>query len=200
MIMRSLVFVGIAILFPAAGALAQSSATFRGQLEPYCNVLTLNVTQQATGIFALEGIDDMCGTRTASGAFGTAFLKPDGTIGVALNIVLSDGVPVHVGATLNLPSFNGAWRDSVGNIGRFVVTTGSARFGAPRPLSSTGIAAHSLTAEQIAVGTVGASTLAFNSVSGGRVLDGSLELTDFAAGTGVPGNRASRLHSVTACR
>ena len=46
-------------LLPAA-ADAQSLGTFRWQLQPYCNVVTLAVTQVG-GIYRVEGTDDRCG-------------------------------------------------------------------------------------------------------------------------------------------
>lgn len=43
----------------AVPATAQPLGTFRWQLQPYCNVLTLNVVQG--GVYTLDGTDDRCG-------------------------------------------------------------------------------------------------------------------------------------------
>ena len=65
----SLVIVG-----PAHGQLI---GTFTWQLQPYCNVLTLNVTQTGS-VYTLDGYDDMCGAATRASAAGLAFLNLDG--------------------------------------------------------------------------------------------------------------------------
>ncbi len=122
----------------AAAAEAQPLGTFQWQLEPYCNVLTLSVTQVGE-VYRLEGTDDQCGGGRAS-IVGTATSNADSDIGFGLSIVTTPGaVPVHVRATISLPSISGTWQDSAGNAGAFVPTTRAATSGSPRPAS--GIAA-----------------------------------------------------------
>ena len=116
---------------------AQSLGAFRWQLQPYCNVLTLTVTQSG-GAYRLEGTDDQCGSARA-GAIGMAFQRLDGTIGLGLTIVGSpDGSPVHIDATINAATLGGTWRDSAGNSGAFVYTPGAGVGGSPRPSSQPG--------------------------------------------------------------
>jgi hypothetical protein len=128
---------GLLVLTPAAGH-AQTLGTFRWQLQPYCNVVTLAVTA-VNGAFRLEGTDDQCGGATdKASAIGTAFQNPDGTIGFGLTIVATPGGrPVHVDAALPPGQFTGTWRDSAGASGAFVLTPGAGAGGSPRPLSSS---------------------------------------------------------------
>lgn len=122
------------------GADAQTLGTFRWQLRPYCNVLTLTATA-VDGAYRLEGTDDQCGGGgDKASAIGTAFPNPDGTIGFGLTIVATPGgVPVHVDAALAPGQFNGTWRDSAGGTGQFVLTPGAGTGGSARPLPSPGV-------------------------------------------------------------
>ena len=116
----------------ATAASAQPIGMFTWQLQPFCNVLTLNVTQTGS-VYTLDGYDDQCGTATRASAAGLAFLNPDGTIGMGVAIVVSPGgAPVHVGAAITLPSGSGTWRDSSGHTGPLVFSPGPAA-GSPRP-------------------------------------------------------------------
>jgi hypothetical protein len=60
---------------------AQLIGTFSGQLQPYCNVVTLNTTQTGN-VYTLEGYDDQCGATTRAATTGLTFQNPDGTIWV----------------------------------------------------------------------------------------------------------------------
>ena len=113
---------------------AQPLGTFRWQLQPFCNVVTVTVTQNG-GIYRLEGTDDRCGAAQAASVIGTAFQNPDGSIGMGLNIVMvPDGQPQPVSATLSLSSMSGTWRDEAGHTGAFAFTPGAGTGGSPRPL------------------------------------------------------------------
>ncbi len=116
---------------------AQPLGTFRWQLQPYCNVVTVAVTQNG-GVYRLEGTDDQCGAGGASASvIGTAFLNPSGSIGFGLNIVSAPGgAPGHVEATVSLPAASGTWRDSAGHAGTFVFTPGAGTGGSPRPTTA----------------------------------------------------------------
>lgn len=130
---RSIIF-AVAILATSTAAGAQSLGTFRWQMQPYCNVVTLDVTQTASG-FRVEGTDDQCGAGAdRASAIGTAFPNPDGTIGMGFTIVLAPGgANVHVDVALTPGAFDGTWRDSGGVSGRFVLTQGAGTGGAVRP-------------------------------------------------------------------
>jgi len=113
-------------------AFAQSLGTFRWQLLPYCNVLTLTVTQNG-GVYALDGFDDQCGAGVRASVTGTAFPNPAGTIGVGLNVVTAPGgTPLHLEVALSLSTISGPWRDSAGGSGTFAFNPSEVT-GTPRP-------------------------------------------------------------------
>jgi len=118
-------------------AAAQPLGTFRWQLQPFCNVVTVAVTQNGA-VYRLEGSDDQCGGGADKASVtGTAFPNPDGTIGFGLNIVTAPGGrPLHVDAEITVGTFSGTWRDSAGASGTFVLTPGAGTAGNPRPLPS----------------------------------------------------------------
>lgn len=116
---------------------AQTIGPVSWQLQPYCNVVTLSATVVGD-TYRLEGFDDQCGAATQASVVGTAFLNPNGTIGVGLTIVATPGgPPVHLDATVTAPGFSGFWRDSVGGSGTFVFGPGVAGF-PPRAVGATG--------------------------------------------------------------
>ena len=45
---------------------AQPLGSFSWQLQPFCNNLTVNVTQQGS-LFTIDGVDDQCGAGRAPG-------------------------------------------------------------------------------------------------------------------------------------
>ena len=122
-------------------AAAQPVGTFRWQLQPFCNVVTVAITQNGA-VYRLEGTDDQCGSGgDAASVTGTAFPNADGTIGFGLNIVTAPGGrPVHVDAEISLGTFSGTWRDSGGASGTFVLAPGAGSGGTARPLPSSGFA------------------------------------------------------------
>jgi len=122
----------IGVAWPAKPAAAQSLGVFRWQLQPYCNVVTLNVTQTGS-VYTLDGYDDQCGAATRAAAVGTAFPNPNGTIGLGMTVVVTpNAAPLHIQATITLATVSGTWRDSAGNTGPFVFNPAIAP-GAPRP-------------------------------------------------------------------
>lgn len=128
-IVTSVVF----LLATTGSAWAQPLGTFRWQLQPYCNVVSVNVIGQGSS-YTLNGTDDLCGAPQKASVTGLAFPNPDGTIGFGLTIVTpTAGVPVHVTASINLVTLGGTWSDSAGNTGLYVFTPGAASPGAARP-------------------------------------------------------------------
>jgi hypothetical protein len=124
----------LAVACCTATADAQSLGTFRWQLQPYCNIISVVVTQSG-GVYRLEGTDDQCGgSNDQASVIGTAFQNPDGTIGFGLNIVTSPGgVALTVHAEIAMPTLSGTWRDNTGNSGTFALTSGAGTGGSPRP-------------------------------------------------------------------
>jgi hypothetical protein len=134
-------FVVVAAAGVSASAVqAQPLGTFRWQLQPFCNIVTVAVTQNGA-VYRLEGTDDQCGNGAdAAAVVGMAFPNADGSIGFGLTIVTTPGGrPLHVDAEITLPSFSGTWRDSTAASGRFVFTPGGGAGGTPRPLPSPGV-------------------------------------------------------------
>jgi hypothetical protein len=177
---RVLVLAGLAALVTPTVVPAQSLGTFRWQIQPYCNVLSLSVVQQG-GIYVLNGADDQCGAPQQASVVGLAFPNPDGTIGFGLTVVTAPGgAPVHIDATITLAALSGSWRDSAANSGAFVFTPGAGIAGAPRPAPASGLAPGSVTMAALAPGSVGASQLAPGSVGTAAVANGSLTRDDLA--------------------
>ena len=144
-------------LLPALPAAAQPLGSFRWQLQPYCNTITVTVVQQG-GQYQLDGTDDQCGAAVKGSVVGLAFQNPDGSIGFGLSIVTAPGgTPVHVDATIAIATLSGTWRDSAGNNGTFIFTPGASTGGGPRPVPSGGVAPASITSVQIAPGAIGAA-------------------------------------------
>ncbi len=126
--------------FTPSLAAAQTIGTFRWQLSPYCNVVTATVTQMGA-IYRLDGTDDQCGVGNAAAVTGEAQLNASGGVSLGFTIVTApSGRPVHVSADIGLPSASGLWRDSAGATGTFVLLTGAAAAGSPRPQPTSPLA------------------------------------------------------------
>jgi hypothetical protein len=158
------------VFFTIASVSAQPIGTFRWQIQPYCNLITVQVVQTPSG-YTLDGSDNRCGAAQSASVVGLAFLNPNGTVGFGLTSVLPGGTPIHTEATIVLSTLSGTWRDSAGNSGNFVFTPGSGAAGAPRPVPSGGIAPASITAIQ----------MANNAVSSTNIVDASITTADLAA-------------------
>jgi hypothetical protein len=123
----------VVVALAAPDVAAQSLGTFRWQLQPFCNVVTVAVVTTPAG-FRLEGTDDQCGTATPASVLGTASLNVNGTVTIGLTIVSSPaGVSMPLSATLAPPTFNGSWRDGAGSSGAFTFITGAGTGGPKRP-------------------------------------------------------------------
>jgi hypothetical protein len=155
----------------STSAYAQSLGTFRWQLQPFCNVITVNVTQQG-GIYLVDGTDDRCGNGNQAGsAVGIANLTPLGLIGFGITTVLPGGMPVHTEATISPSSLGGTWRDSAGNSGTFVFNPGPSATATPRPIPPGGIPPASITNVQIANNAVTTANIVDASITSVDILD-----------------------------
>ena len=125
-----------ALLVTIGRAEAQSLGTFRWQLQPFCNVVNVTVTQQGA-LYQLDGYDDQCGGPQRAPLVGMGTPNPDGSIGFGLNVVtVPGGRGVRIDARFAIATLSGSWTDSAGNSGTFAF--GAATGGSPRAAPSTG--------------------------------------------------------------
>jgi hypothetical protein len=169
------------LLLWAAAASAQSLGTFKWQLLPFCNVVSLTITQ-AGNVYTVRGTDDQCGARADKASVaGSAFLNPGGTIGMGLAIVTTPGgAPVHVDALIDPGSLSGTWRDSEGNTGTYIFTPLSGIPGAARPAPRGTPAPGSITAVELAPAAVGTAQLGAAAVNVPAIANGSITGVKFA--------------------
>ena len=151
---------GVASLLVGATAEAQPIGTFRWQLQPFCNVVTVTVTQQG-GVYTLDGYDNQCGAPQRAPLVGLATPNPDGTIGLGLHVVtVPGGRGLQIDARITLAALGGAWNDSAGNSGAFAFNASTG--GSPRPaptVPGSAIAPGSISALQLAPGVIGAAQI-----------------------------------------
>lgn len=164
--MKRLAWMLPAVVLVSTAAEAQTLGTFRWQLQPYCNVLTVTVVQQGAQ-YQVDGTDDQCGAAQQASVVGRAFPNPDGLIGFGLTTVTTtNATAIHIDARLNVATLGGTWRDSAGNSGTFAFRTGAGTGGNPRPIPAGGIAPGTITGAQIAAGTITATQLSSTAVAG----------------------------------
>lgn len=190
-----LVAAAIALL-PVTASAQAPLGTFRWQLEPHCNIVSVTVTPSGN-VFRLDGNDDQCGGGgDLASTVGTAFLNPDGTAGIGLNIVSTPGgAPVHVDAAISVATLNGTWRDSAGNTGNFTFRAGAGSGGTPRPVSGTiGAVSVNPTQVQLRIGGSCASGSFMQSVEQNGTVScgtGAGDITAVSAGAGLAGGGSS---------
>lgn len=150
--------------FVVAEASAQPFGTLRWRTDPYCNVLTLSITQNGGG-FTLSGFDEPCGGRPRLPVHGVAIIQPDGSITLGLSVInVPGGAPVNLEASIDLATVSGTWRDSAGQSGALTLNPAGPGGSSPRPLQpSAGPAGPAGTATAWA--TVNGFDLAFNAQS-----------------------------------
>ncbi len=164
---RTLSVAAIVLGVVGADAGAQPLGSFSWQLAPYCNLITVSVTQDGS-IYTLVGYDNQCGAAARGAVSGTAFVNPDGTIGIGLTTVtVPGGIAVHLEAAIDTISLGGAWRDSHGNSGTLIFSPASTA-GPPRPLGTGDLPDGSITGAKLADGAV----------DGSKIADGSIGASD----------------------
>lgn len=151
----AVVLAGLGGIEPAA---AQSLGPITWQLTPFCNRVTVQVTQNGA-VYTMDGFDDQCaGGVPRAPVVGVATPNPDGSIGFGWTVVtVPGGKPVHVDARIDLTTIGGPWTDSAGNSGTLVLGGNGA--GSPRPAPS-GAAPGSVTSAALAPGAVTSAAIA----------------------------------------
>jgi hypothetical protein len=125
-------------LIGAVDASAQVLGTFRWQLAPSCNVVTLRVEQKGT-VYELSGTDDECGATTQTAVNGSAYLNPNGSISMGFTSVRPDGFSIATNVSLtNLAMLSGTWADEWGNSGTFTFSPPSPAPGTVRRITLRG--------------------------------------------------------------
>lgn len=148
----------VSFLVVAPPATAQVIGTFRWQTQPFCNVLTLTVSQQG-GQFLLTGTDDLCGAGVAP-VTGTAVVN-GASVAMGLTVALPSGAGAHLTASIALSSVSGPWQDADGRTGTFQFLTGAGTGGSPRPApASAAVITSAQLAPTIFAGSGSATTLA----------------------------------------
>ncbi|MGE0811825.1 MAG: tail fiber domain-containing protein [Vicinamibacterales bacterium] len=117
-----------------ASAGAQTLGTFTWQMQPFCNVVSLTITQVGSS-YSLTGVDDLCGAPRRGPITGLAAPNPDGTIGFSFDIGAGDrGNAQHVDAAITLAGLSGPWTDDGGQSGTFAF--GGSAAGSVRPTTA----------------------------------------------------------------
>jgi hypothetical protein len=131
------VFLAVALFAAVQPAAAQTLGPFQWQLQPFCNVLVLTVTQLGA-VYSVTGYDDNCGASRRIPVTGVAVPNLDGTIEFGLTLIDARGnTPSHLEAQMVLNTLGGTWHDDGGLSGPFVF--GAAAPGAPRPAATANV-------------------------------------------------------------
>lgn len=149
------VVVLLAVLGAAHAATAQAQTvlgTFSWKLQPFCNTVSVQVTQEGA-TYRLAGWEDGCGGVVRQPVQGTVSPNLDGTLSFLLVTATIGGVPTTTSVRFDVGSLGGSWTDSAGNSGAFVL--GAPAGGSPRPLGGSGLAPSSVTTTTIVDGTIG---------------------------------------------
>lgn len=145
----------LTVLGAAHVATAQAQTvlgTFSWKLQPFCNTVSVQVTQEGA-TYRLAGWEDGCGGVVRQPVQGTVSPNLDGTLSFLLATATAGGVPVTTSVRFDVGSLGGTWTDSAGNSGAFVL--GAPAGGSPRPLGGSGLAPSSVTTTTIVDGTIG---------------------------------------------
>ena len=116
MTIRSVV-AGVAVVFvPWAPAFAQELGTFRWQLAPHCNVITVDVERKGSR-YELTGSDDRCGLGPPETLHGVALQLNERVVTMGMLTTGREASASGLSATIFVSSLSGFWSDENGNGG-----------------------------------------------------------------------------------
>ena len=117
---RSLMMVGLATAVVVANAALGEAQTYRFQLQPFCNKVTLTLLPSSSGSVAgVVGYDDNCGEER-SPVHGSAILTPDGGFSIGYTTNYPCGCGSHTTVEWGPNASSGSWTDSDGNSGSYI--------------------------------------------------------------------------------
>ncbi len=108
----------------------QRLGQFKWALQPFCDVLVLEVAQIGS-VFSLNGLDDSCGGPVSATLTGTAVVNKKGS--VAFGITFNHApFASHIWAELDPKSISGPWSDDQGGSGTLVFMGAAGASSAPQ--------------------------------------------------------------------
>lgn len=147
---------GLGGLVLPAPASAQTIGTFQFALQPYCNQVSMTITQEGS-TYRLAGWDDACGANERHPLRGVITGNADGTLHFAFTVTRPNGVSVETSVrNFNIGSLNGNWTDSAGNSGTFPLAGAPGGSGA-RPGPTSTVPTNSVTTVNIVDGSIAAA-------------------------------------------
>ncbi|MGE0815906.1 MAG: hypothetical protein AB7O28_12855 [Vicinamibacterales bacterium] len=146
----------LALCGVATSASAQTIGTFPFALQPFCNQVTITITQEGS-TYRLAGWDDACGAVQRYPLHGTIAPNLDGTLHITFTVTRPTGISVETSVrNFNVGTLSGNWTDSAGNSGVFPLAGAPGGSGA-RPAPTSSIPANSITTVNIVDGSVSAA-------------------------------------------
>ena len=111
------VIAGVALVLVAWGpAFAQDLGTFRWQLAPHCNVITVDVERKGSH-YELIGSDDRCGQGPPATLHGVALQLNERVVTLGMLTTGREGSASGLSATMFVSTLSGFWSDENGNGG-----------------------------------------------------------------------------------
>jgi hypothetical protein len=127
-----IVIAGVALVLVSWGpAFAQELGTFRWQLAPHCNVITVNVERKGS-LYELAGSDDRCGQEPPATLHGVALQLNERVVTLGMLATGRDGTPSGLSATMFVSTLSGFWSDGNGNGGDVLFNPVLPASGTPR--------------------------------------------------------------------
>lgn len=147
---------GLGGLLLATPASAQNIGTFQFALQPFCNQVSMTITQEGA-TYRLAGWDDACGANERYPLRGVITGNADGTLHFAFTVTRPNGVSVETSVrNFNVGSLTGNWTDSAGNSGTFPLAGAPGGSGA-RPGPTSTVPTNSVTTVNIVDGSIAAA-------------------------------------------